>query len=289
MSAATLLQTGASGAVEGGYYALLALGVLLVFGVMKIVNFAHGELFLAGAYLCQTALVTFGWPLPAAAAAAIAGSAALAWITFRLGLRPVRQLEMSTLLVTFGISIFLANLMSEVWTSDVRTLPLPGFEATLRLGPLQLRAGAVWSLAIGLAALVAVHLLLRHTYWGRAIRATAGNRQAALLAGINVERVDLTAYVVGAVSAALAGILYAGLYFYFPHMGEVITVKAFVLTVLAGTGSVLGLVAAGVILGVTEALTVLLLSSSYREMASFVLFLLLLLVRPSGLFGRSAA
>jgi branched-chain amino acid transport system permease protein len=146
--------------------------------------------------------------------------------------------------------------------------------------------GEILTIFVSLAGVVGLHLFLTRNRMGMAIRVTAIDRDAAALAGINVERADLLAFSIGGMLAGLAGPLFGMLSHISPGAGVAITVKAFILTVLAGVGSMLGLVVAGVILGVGEAMTVTFLNASYRELFGFVLFILILVIRPSGLFGR---
>ncbi len=159
-------------------------------------------------------------------------------------------------------------------------------ENPLGLAGVYISLGEIVTFVISFFAVLALYLFLRRTKLGKAIRITAIDRDAAALAGINVERVDLLAFSIGGALAGLGGPLLGMLSFVSPGTGIAITVKAFILTVLAGVGSIPGLIVAGMILGVGEALTVTFVSSSFRELFGFSLFLIILLIRPSGLFGH---
>jgi branched-chain amino acid transport system permease protein len=287
ISTTTIIQSILSGLLEGANYALFSLGLAFVFGIMRIINMAHGEFVVLGGYIGYWLLVKGGvnplLSLPLAAAVAAGAS----FLSYRLFLQRIRTTpELNTLILTFGIGIFLSNLFLQMWTADLRTIGVDWMESPLRLAGIYISLGEIVTFAISFAGVLALHSFLRRTRMGKAIRITAIDRDAASLSGINVERIDLLAFSIGGLLAGLGGPLLGMLSFVSPGTGIAITVKAFILTVLAGVGSIPGLIAAGMILGVGEAITVTFVSSSYRELFGFVLFLFILLVRPSGLFGK---
>jgi branched-chain amino acid transport system permease protein len=287
ISNTTLIQSVLSGLLEGGNYALFSLGLAFVFGIMQIINMAHGEFLVLGGYTAYWLLVKGGVnPLLALPLAALTAGAA-AFLSYRFFIARIRTtIELNTLILTFGIGLFLANLYLQLWTADIRNISVPWLENPVSLGGIYISAGEIVTFVVSLAGVWALHLFLRRTKTGKAIRVTAIDRDAAALSGINVERVDLLAFSIGGMLAGLGGPLLGMLSFVSPVTGLHITVKAFILTVLAGVGSIPGLIAAGMILGVGEALTVTLVSSSFRELFGFALFLIILLVRPHGLFGK---
>ncbi len=273
--------------LEGANYALYCLGLAFVFGIMRIINMAHGEFLVLGGYIAYWLLVKWGLnPLPALPlAAAIAAGASL--ISYRTFLQRIRTTaELNTLILTFGIGIFLSNLYLQLWSADIRNIGVDWMEKPLMISGIYISLGEIITFAISFMGVLALHAFLRRTKMGKAIRVTAIDRDAATLAGINAEKVDLIAFSIGGLLAGLGGPLLGMLSFVSPGTGIHITVKAFILTVLAGVGSIPGLILAGMILGIGEAMTVTFVSSSYRELFGFVLFLVILLVRPSGLFGR---
>jgi len=288
-SPSTIAQSLLSGLLEGGDYALYSLGLAFVFGILRIINLAHGEVVVLGGYVAYWLLVRWGVsPLLSLPLAAAAGGLA-GLVTYRVFLGRVRQApELNTLILTFGINVFLANLFLQLWTGDLRTIEVDALQRPLSLGPIRVSAGELVAFVIALAAVLGTQLFLSRTRAGRAIRVTAIDRDSAALAGIDVARVDRRAFVIGGVLAGVAGPLLGVLTHLSPAVGGPLTVKAFILTVLAGVGSISGLIAAGMILGVGEAMTVTFLSSSMRELFGFVLFLVILLARPSGLFGQKA-
>jgi branched-chain amino acid transport system permease protein len=282
-----LLQALYSGVLQGGSYALIALGLALVFGAMKVINLAHGELVLMAAYVAYTAESMLGWhPLAAvilALPATCLAAAAMHWTVSRI--RADR--EINSLLLTFGFSVVLANGFLLLWRADVHSTASAWLQDALVLGPLYSMHSEALSFVISLALLAAVWWWLAHSWQGRALRAVAANRDAAMLMGIPPARTELLSFLLAGALAAFAGV---ALYCYGviqPAYGGALTVKAFIITVLAGLGSIPGVLAAAILLGVCEALTVTLASSALQELTGMVLFLLVLFVLPNGLFGAA--
>jgi branched-chain amino acid transport system permease protein len=287
ISGATVFQSVLSGLLEGGNYALFSLGLAFVFGIMQIINMAHGEFLVLGGYIAYWLLVKAGLNplLSLPVAALLAGG--VSFVNYRIFLQRIRTtVELNTLILTFGIGILLSNLYLQLWSADIRNISVPWMENPFRLAGVYISLGEIVTFVISFSAVLALYLFLRRTKLGKAIRITAIDRDAAALAGINVERVDLLAFSIGGALAGLGGPLLGMLSFVSPGTGIGITVKAFILTVLAGVGSIPGLIVAGMILGVGEALTVTFVSSSFRELFGFALFLVILLLRPSGLYGQ---
>lgn len=286
-SGSSVVQSIASGVLEGGNYALYSLGLAFVFGIMRVINMAHGEIVVLGGYVAYWLLVKWGVnPLLSLAVAAAAG-AGVGSVTYRVFLRNVRAApELNTLILTFGVAIFLANLFLQLWSGDLRSIDVGWLQEPLSLAWLRVSVGELVAFGVSLAGVLGMQAFLTRTRTGQAIRVTAIDRDAAALSGIDVDRVDRGAFVIGALLGGFAGPLLGLLSHVSPTVGAHVTVKAFILTVLAGVGSMSGLVSAGMLLGVGEAMTVTFFSSSYRELFGFVLFLGILVVRPTGLFGQ---
>ena len=287
ISTTTIIQSILSGLLEGVNYALYCLGLAFVFGIMRIINMAHGEFLVLGGYIAYWLLIKWGLnpllSLPLAAAFAAGAS----FLSYRVFLQRIRTTaELNTLILTFGIGIFLSNLYLQLWSADLRNIGVHWMENPLQFGGIYISLGEIATFAVSFAGVLVLHFFLRRSKMGKAIRITAIDRDAAALAGIDVERIDLLAFSIGGLLAGLGGPLLGALSFVSPGTGIAITIKAFILTVLAGVGSIPGLIVAGMILGVGEAMTVTFITSSYRELFGFVLFLVILLVRPSGLFGK---
>ena len=287
ISGTTVVQSILSGILEGGNYALYALGLAFVFGIMRIINLAHGEFLVLGGYVAYWLLRISGVdPLLSLPLAALVPAGA-AFAADRIFLRRIRAAaELNTLILTFGVGIFLANLFLHLWSADLRSIDVPWMQRPVAVGGIRAGIGEIAAFAVSVAGVLGLHAFLRRTRSGKAIRVTAIDRDAASLAGIDVERIDLLAFTIGGALAGLGGPLLGILSHLSPGAGLGVTIKGFILTVLAGVGSIPGLVAAGIVLGVGEALTATFVSSSFRELFGFVLFLAILVVRPSGLFGR---
>lgn len=282
-----ILQALYSGLLQGGSYALVALGLALVFGAMKIINLAHGELVLLAAYIAYSAESALGWnpvaAIPFALLATSAVSATMYWATSRI--RADR--EINSLLLTFGFGVILTNGMLTVWKADVRTTSSSWLQDALTLGPFYSMRSEALTFVVSLALLAALWWWLARSWQGRALRAVASNRDAAMLMGIPPGGTELASFLVAGALAAFAGV---ALYCYGviqPAYGGALTIKAFIITVLAGIGAIPGVLLAAVLLGICEALTVTLASSALQELAGMALFLLVLFVMPNGLFGHA--
>jgi len=282
----TFVQSLVSGLLTGSLYAMIGIGLTVVFGVMRIINLAHGEMVMLGmfaAYFSQKL-----WGIDPFASV-------LVWapVMFLFGMALYRTLlrkivaggELNTLLYTAGLSLLIANLALFAWTGDYRTIILPYGLTPMR--PFGIAVPAALALGFGLAVAItgALWAFLNRTNLGRAIRATSQNREAAVLMGIDVERVAVVTFGLGTALAGAAGVLLAPSLYLYPTVGELLVVKSFVIVVLGGLGSVPGAIAGGLLLGVVESLGAVYVSATYKDGLGYVLFLLVLLYRPAGLFG----
>jgi branched-chain amino acid transport system permease protein len=282
----TFVQSLVSGVLTGALYAMIGIGLTVVFGVMKIINLAHGELVMLGMFGAFWGQAL--WKLDPFLSLAL-------WtpLMFVLGMLLYRFLlrkiipggELNTLLYTAGLSLLLANVALFVWKGDYRTISLSYGMSPVR--PFGIAVAVPLAIAFGLAIAitVALWLFLSKTDLGRAIRATSQNGEAATLMGIDVERVAVVTFGLGTALAGAAGVLLAPSLYLYPTVGELLIVKCFVIVVLGGLGSVPGAIAGGILLGVVESLGAVYVSSTYKDGIGFVLFLAVLLYRPSGLFG----
>jgi branched-chain amino acid transport system permease protein len=284
-----LLQAVVSGLLLGGVYALAAVGLSLIWGVMKVVNVAHGVLALLASYLALT-LYQRGLD-PVISIALIAPTFfALGLVVERVFVHPVlRRPEMDSLLVLFGATIALENVIQRVWSADFRTLN-PWYSGTsVAVGGLNVSIARGLAFVLSLAAVFALSALLTRTHLGRAIRATAQNRPTAMLAGIDVDRIALIAFGVGTALAGVAGVALALIYSFYPTVHFFWIVKAFLVVVLGGVGNVRGTLAAALLLGVAEGLLGSLVSFAWVDVSVYVLLMLVLLLRPRGLYGFRTA
>ena len=282
-----ILQSVYSGLLQGGSYALIALGLALVFGAMKVINLAHGELVLLAAYIAYTVESKLGWnPAAAIPIAVLVVTITSALLYFLVG-RIKTNREINSLTLTYGVGVILTNLVLMIWSADVRATNSTWMQEAFVVGELYSMRSEVLFFFVSLVLIVALWWWLSRSWYGRAVRAVSSNRDAAKLMGINPGRTELVSFLVAGLLAAFAGVALFSYGVVSPATGSVLTVKAFIITVLAGIGSIPGVLIGAVLLGIAEALTVTLASSALQELAGMGLFLLVLFVMPNGLFGAA--
>ncbi|MGB7478864.1 MAG: branched-chain amino acid ABC transporter permease [Burkholderiaceae bacterium] len=282
-----LLQSLYSGALVGGIYALIALGLSLAFGTMRIINLAHGELVLLAAYVAYTVESRLGVnPLMALPIALVVVCACAALVYFLVS-RLTRYRELNSLMLTFALGVILTNAVLMIWSSDIRSTGNATLQDAMQIGSVYSMVSELLFFVLSLAAAGVLGWWLSRSWYGRAVRAVSSNRDAAKLMGINPAKVELVSFLVAGILATIAGIAIFSSSVISPPLGHALTVKAFIITVLAGVGSVPGVLLAALLLGITEAMTVTLFSSALQELTGMLLFLLVLFVMPNGLFGAS--
>ena len=283
-----LLQSVLSGVLVGGVYALIGIGLTMIFGVMRVINFAHGELLMLGMYLTW---IVFTWmgidpfiSILLTAPALYLWGALLqkAFINRILGALPQNQI-----LLTIGLGLVMSNAVMLAFTSDYRILTTSYSSSSFNVGPVSVSIPLAISFAITAVITGLLGWFLLKTDTGQAIRATAQDREAAQLMGINVARTSVMAFGIGSALAGTAGALIAPTYYIYPQVGSAFTLKAFVIVVLGGMGSVVGATLGGLIVGVTESLAAVYVASGLKELVVFVVFLAVLLFKPAGLLGKS--
>jgi branched-chain amino acid transport system permease protein len=279
------------GLLIGGLYGLAAAGLSLVFGVMKVLDVAHGELIMLGGYAAFFAVGLLGLD-PFGSLALVIPLSLLLGAVLYLGLFAfvVRADEetrvKNSLLIGFGLALAFHALATRLWTADERSIVTPYGGSVLMLGDLAIPLVRLLSLMLAFLLIGGLHLLLARWRWGKAIRATAEDWQAALLTGIDVRRAYLLAFALGTGLAGAAGTLVSIGYSVSPAIGLEWTLKALIVVVLAGLGSMIGTFVGGLVLGVAEAASAAAFGGAYREIVGLVIFVLVLLARPKGLFGR---
>lgn len=282
-----IMQAVYSGLLQGGSYALIALGLALVFGSMKVINLAHGELVLLAAYIAFTVETRFGLnPLAAIPVAVVIVTLASA-LVYVLVVRIRTNREINSLTLTYGVGVILTNLVLLIWSADVRTTSSSWMQEAFVVGPLYSMRSEVLFFGVSVALIAGLWWWLSRSWYGRAVRAVSSNRDAAKLMGINPGLTELVSFIVAGIMAAFAGVALFSYGVVTPAFGSVLTVKAFIITVLAGVGSIPGVLIGAVLLGIAEALTVTLASSALQELAGMGLFLVVLFIMPNGLFGAT--
>jgi branched-chain amino acid transport system permease protein len=285
-----LLQALVTGVLTGGLYALLGMGLALIFGVMRIVNFAHGAFVMAGMYVAYFLYTGLGLSPYASFPIVLFTLFALGLVTYRLLVRRVMTAPHSMqILLTAGLSLVLIGLAQLFFGADYRQLNLPQASQNDALGPLRVNRAYLISFAVATAVAGLLRYTIARTEFGRAMRAVTQNRFAAALVGIPVERVSAVAFAIGAACAGVGGALLLPVFYVYPTVGEPFQLRSFVIVVLGGMGSIEGAALGGVLLGVAESFTAYLWSDSYAPVVSFAIFLSVLLLRPSGLLGKGAA
>jgi branched-chain amino acid transport system permease protein len=281
------LQFILSGVLLGGLYACMAIGFSIIWGVTNLINLAHGSMIIIGAYVTWMLWTTFGVDpfllVPVAAAALFV----LGVVLYQLLLHRVATTSLfMTLILTFGLDRVLVNINLQLFSADVRAITLPYADRVLQLGEIRLPYIRIAVFGVALLLTLLLHLFMNHTRTGHSIRATAQNARAANVLGIDTRRVYAITFGIGAAMAGAAGALIAMVYSFTPVTGDSLTMKAFVIVVLGGLGSMHGALVAGIVLGVTENLVSGLIAPGYRDAVSFFLLLTILVLRPRGLFGK---
>ena len=287
-------QNLAYGILVGALYGLVALGLSLIFGVTKFLNVAHGELLMLGGYASFWAFSLLGidpfLSIPITIVVLLLLGALLYVLVFSRTVKLPEDIKIkNTLLVAFGLSIILQNLALRFWTADERGISASYLRHAFTVLGVRLPVGRLANLVVAVLFLIALQVFLRKTYTGKAIRATVQNWEAASLMGIDIHKVYILSFAIGAALAGVAGTLVAVNYSVMPSMGLNWTLKALIVMVLGGLGNIPGTLIGGLILGVTESATSFFINSNYREIAGLVLFLLVLIFRPQGLLGTKEA
>ena len=271
-----------SGLLAGGLYAMVALGMALIFGVMRVINVAHGTLLMLGAYTTFWLFSLYGinpflsllisFPL-----IFLVGVILQQFFVYRV----VNAPELSSLLLTFGLSIFIVNIAMMAWTADYRSVEY--LTGSFLLGPVAVSKPRLVVFVFALAITWLAFLFLNLTKTGKAIRATSQQRDLAQVCGINVRKIDLITFGLAAGLAGAGGSLISVMFSVFPEMGQIYVFKSFLVIVLGGAGNYPGAFLGGLILGLTEGLASLFLSAQLSEVIAYILLVLILLVRPTGL------
>jgi branched-chain amino acid transport system permease protein len=289
MTTYVFLQTLISGVLLGGIYCLIGLGLTVIFGVMRIINASHGDLIMVAMYLSYFLHQTTGLDpllsvLVTAPALFLLGCLIERGFVSRLS---GSYAEDNSLLLTFGIGLILANAVLLLFTADFRVVETPYSRAVWHFAGLSISAAYVFSFAMALIVTCALYMLVMRSDIGLAIRATMQNRTAAQLVGVDVGRVSWISFGLGAGLAGVAGALLTPVFYLYPTVGSLFTIKAFVVVVLGGMGSIVGAIYGGLALGIVESFGAVYVSTGYKDAIGFIAFVLILVFRPAGLAGRS--
>jgi branched-chain amino acid transport system permease protein len=286
MSLSTLIGGAADGLLLGGLYAITALGLSMVFGVMRLVNVAHGELLILAAYLNLMISTALGLdPILATLLIApilfVVGYGLQRWV-----LNPVMNKGSEPpLLIAFGLSIIAQNLFILLWNVNTQSLTTAYSQSGLALAGVRVRLMYLLAFVLALGLIMGMHQFVARSYLGKAIRAATQDPQTAGIMGVNVNTIYALTHAIGASTAALGGALLGMTFSFTPAAGLPWLLKGFVVVVLGGMGSIVGTLAGGLVLGLAEGVGAALVGTGYRDMIGFLIFLAVLTVRPRGLFG----
>ncbi len=284
-------QTGLNGLTLGSIYALGAVGLTLVYGILKLVNFAHGDFLTFGAYMAFLANITWGLPLAAAVLFAMALTAALGLLFERVMWGPMRERKaglLQLLLMAIGLAFLIRNAIQFAWGTEVRGLDV-NVTASVEFLGLRIGRTELIVIVVGAAVLVAVGLLLRLTLLGKRMRALADNLELAETAGIDTERVVLYTWLFAGALAGLAGVLAGAITNVRPEMGFALLLPIFAAVILGGIGDAFGALAGGLVLGVMIEWSTLFIDFRWKTAVGFAVLILVLIVRPQGIFGKARA
>ena len=279
----------ATGLTTGAIYALIALGIVIVYRATNVVNFAHGETFMIAGFVAWTAHVTYGMPYLGALAAAVVAAFVLSLVLYRFAFKPLMRLNdlNPILLVMIGLSFVLKGIAREVWggKGDYLTFPPLVSPKPIEIGGLMIMSQQLVVLGAALLVMVILLALMRYTRAGKFMQATADNAKASRLIGLRVDSVYMYTFGVGAIVAAFSAVLMAPLTLLYPDMGFALFIKGFAAAVFGGLTSIGGAIIGGLLLGIVEQLTAGYIDSGLQEVAAFVVIVLVMIVIPTGLFG----
>lgn len=285
-----LAQYLVSGFSTGAIYALIGLGFSIIYNATGIINFAQGEFVMAGGMLSVFSLTVLRIPLPVAVPFSIACATLVGVVFERLTIRPLKNATpLNLVIITIGGSILLRGLAMLVWGKDTHSLPTFSGSEPLQIAGATILPQHLWIFAVTILVLLANKIFFNYSISGKAMRACSSNRLAASLVGIDVRRMVMFSFILSSAMGAMAGIIIAPLTMTSYDVGVMLGLKGFCAAIIGGMSAGLGTVIGGVILGILESLGAGLVSSGYKDAIAFVVLLLILFLRPQGLFGKAEA
>lgn len=288
----TFIKQLINGLQVGSIYALVALGYTMVYGIVKLINFAHGDIIMVGAYFALSVipmLTQLGAPLWLCVVPTIAGCAIIGMASEKIAYRPLRNSpRISSLITAIGISLFLQNAFMLLFTPNPKPFPKVINVAAVNIGKIQLNFVTISTIVVSIVIMIGLQLFIKNTKMGKAMRAVSEDDGAAKLVGINVNKTIQTTFALGSGLAAVASVLYVSAYpQVLPTMGSMLGLKAFVAAVLGGIGVIPGAMLGGIIMGVVESFTKAYISSQMADAVVFGILIIVLLVKPSGILGKN--
>ena len=278
-----------NGLSTGSMYALVAVGYTMVYGIAKMINFAHGEIIMVGAYITYACMSVFGLPMILAVILSIIGCALLGIVTERVAYRPLRGSgSLAVLITAIGVSYLLQNLFLIIFGSASLTFPKIIPSGTIHLGAISMSYVTIATLVITAISTALLLFFINKTKLGKAMRAVSEDGKAAQLMGINVDTTIALTFAIGSALAAIAGVIYGTkLSLINAYVGALLGINAFIAAVLGGIGSIQGAMIGGLIIGIAESFTITYISSAFSDAVVFGILIFILLIRPAGLFGSN--
>jgi len=284
------LQQLLNGLANGMGYVLIAVGLTLVFGVLRVVNFAHGEFFMLGAYVTYYGMTLAGMDYISALLMATVMVAGLGILANRFFFQPLKkEHEFTILLSSLGLALLLSHLAETIFGADPKYVDTPFSDATLSLGEITVTQQRIGVIVVASAMIAATYWFIKHTRMGKMMQATAQNPEGAALTGINTRFVHAYTFALACALAALSGALVGPTAMLYPTVGDWAVLKGFIVVVMGGLGSVTGALLGGLILGVAESLGGGYISLGFKEAIGYAIIIVVLLLRPNGLFNPPAS
>jgi len=287
MNTVLVIQSLISGIMMGSVYALLGVGFSLTWGVMKVIHISHAAFGLLGAFLAYTLLKAWGLDPILSLGVSVPLLFILACVIYRFLIAPItkaKEVIVASMIVTFGIAIILENVMLLIWSPDPRLLTTSYTSKVLILGPLYFQYPRLAGFLMSAVGVLVIHLFLKKTYTGKAVRAAWQQREAAQLYGVNLKRISMITFGLAVASAGAGGVGMAFLYSFEPHAHNIWLIYLFLVVIVGGVGNVIGAALAGLIIGVITGLSLAFLPYQWVNLLTFGLLMVILVIRPQGLF-----
>ncbi len=275
-----------NGIVLGSIYALMAIGYTMVWNVLRFINFAHGEVYMGGAFV-SLYLIILDVPIWIAYLGGVAAGALIGYFMEKLVYKKMRSApKLNLLIAAIGIAIFLQNLAQLIWGASPERLASPFLEKNISVGGMLINQHYVYIIIVTIIVMFSLELFINRTMMGKAVQAAAQNINATELMGINANKVISITFAIGSGVGALAGILVGPVFLVYPTMGVFAGLKGFTASVMGGMGNIPGAMVAGLLLGIVESFAAGFISSGYRDAVGMIILLVILLARPQGIFGK---
>ena len=282
-----VLQQLLNGVVLGSIYTLIALGLTMIFGILDITNFAHGESFMLGAFMSFFCFKVFGLSFFPSMIISMVIVAILGIIFERFAFRPLRGSSPVNVMVgSLGLSILVQNSALLLWGADPQRIDTPYLDMTINIWGLQITGQRLLVIVVAIIMIVILTLFIKKTRLGKAMRACAQDIEAAGWVGVDINRIAISTFIIGSALAAAAGALIGPIFLIWPTMGLAPVLKSFVVVILGGMGNVPGAILGGYLIGITESIAVGFISPAYKDAIAFVILITVLIIKPSGIFGR---